>query len=92
MEFYVFHHGLKGFFGFVLITDEEKKDFLLIKIISIVVNFLLETVGVKLFELFLFIDDGQRGDFLLLQKLDSFREGGFLSDGFRITGHDVIDG
>ena len=51
----MFHHGLKGFFGFVLITDEEKKDFLLIKIISIVVNFLLETVGVKLFELFLFI-------------------------------------
>jgi len=55
LELDVFHHCFEGFFRFVLISYKEKEDFLLIKIISIVVDFLLKTVGMKLFEFFLFI-------------------------------------
>lgn len=55
LELDVFHHRFEGFFRFVLIAHEEKKYPLFIKIISIVVDFFLETVGVKLFKFSLFI-------------------------------------
>lgn len=55
LELNVLHHGFKGFLGFVLISWQEKQDSLLVKVIGVVLNFLFETVGVKLFEFFLFV-------------------------------------
>ena len=51
----MFHHGLDGMFGFVFFTGKKEEYLLLIKVISIVVEFLLSTVCVKLLELSLFI-------------------------------------
>lgn len=55
LELDVFHHSLECLFGFVLVAGKEQEHFLLVKVISVVVDFLFLTVLMKLLKLFLFI-------------------------------------
>jgi hypothetical protein len=55
LELDMFHHSLQGFLGLVLIPGQEQQNFLLIKVVRIILNLFFGTVDMELFQLFLFI-------------------------------------
>ena len=55
LELNMFHHCLQGFLGLVLIPGQEQQNFLLIKVVRIILNLFFGTVDMELFQLFLFI-------------------------------------